>query len=584
MFLPIGLQYGGTAGSILNQSRATNSSGQRVGLQVQAGRTLALVGGDVRLDGGRLDALGGRVEVGGVAGTGTVGLSVNDNNLGLSFGNGVARADVSLTNSSRVNVRSGGGGSIAINARNIEVLGKSRVFSEIGPDLGSVGAQAGDITLNATQSTIIEQSIIQNDVNRGAIGSAGNINITALSLSLRDQSLVSTSTAGQGDAGNLSLQVDGSVSKAGGSAIVSGVFLLSRGNGGNIDIQARSLSLTDGSEVLAWTFGAGNTGNIQVKASEFINLSGVSPTRIDPAPDVGVTSGFSSGLFTSTEQGASGEGGNIQVTTNALGLSDGAVLSARTVNAFRGGDIFVDANTLNLTGGGQILTTAYSSGRAGNITVNAADSITLAGSDPTYSERLEQFGRLVVDNDGPASAMSARSEGALAAGSLSVTTGQLRVQDGALVTVSGEELANAGNLQVAARNLRLDNFAALTAESVSGSGGNIALFVGDLLLLRRNSRISNTAGNAQIGGNGGNLSINTKAIAAVPSENSDISTNAFTGTGGNIQIKAEAGIFGTEFRYQLTPLSDIVASGTIELNTLTVDPSFTLTDLPTGAR
>lgn len=45
--VPIGLQYGrgmgsslgmgGTAGSILNQSRATNSTGQVVGLQVQQG-------------------------------------------------------------------------------------------------------------------------------------------------------------------------------------------------------------------------------------------------------------------------------------------------------------------------------------------------------------------------------------------------------------------------------------------------------------------------------------------------------------------------------------------------------------------
>ena len=52
MSVPIGLQYGGTAGSIINQSQATNSSGQRVGLQVQPGETLTLLGGDLRLDGG----------------------------------------------------------------------------------------------------------------------------------------------------------------------------------------------------------------------------------------------------------------------------------------------------------------------------------------------------------------------------------------------------------------------------------------------------------------------------------------------------------------------------------------------------
>ncbi len=74
--VPIGLQFGGTAGSIINQSQATDSSGNSVGLQVLPGKTLALVGGEVRVDGGNLQAPGGRVELGGVAGSGTIGLQL----------------------------------------------------------------------------------------------------------------------------------------------------------------------------------------------------------------------------------------------------------------------------------------------------------------------------------------------------------------------------------------------------------------------------------------------------------------------------------------------------------------------------
>lgn len=62
------------------------------------GYTLALMGGDVRLDGGFLFAPGGRVDLGGVAGAGTVGLQVDGNNLSLSYPASVQRADVSLTN------------------------------------------------------------------------------------------------------------------------------------------------------------------------------------------------------------------------------------------------------------------------------------------------------------------------------------------------------------------------------------------------------------------------------------------------------------------------------------------------------
>ena len=64
--VPIGLQFGGNAGSIRNLSQATNSSSEVVGLQVPEGKTLALVGGDVRLDGGFLTAVGGHVELGGL--------------------------------------------------------------------------------------------------------------------------------------------------------------------------------------------------------------------------------------------------------------------------------------------------------------------------------------------------------------------------------------------------------------------------------------------------------------------------------------------------------------------------------------
>ena len=129
--VPIGLQFGGTAGSIVNQSRATNSNGQVVGLQVQPRATLALVGGNVLLDSGNLQALGGRVELGGVAGAGTVELNANSNNQGFIFPDELARADVSLTNGALVDVRAGGGGSIAINAQNLSLAGESRLWAGI---------------------------------------------------------------------------------------------------------------------------------------------------------------------------------------------------------------------------------------------------------------------------------------------------------------------------------------------------------------------------------------------------------------------------------------------------------------------
>ena len=82
-------------------------------LQVLPGASLMLVGGDVRQDGGLLQAPGGRIELAGVAGVGNVTLNTNGNTLSLNLPDGVARADVSLTNRAIVNVAATGGGSIA---------------------------------------------------------------------------------------------------------------------------------------------------------------------------------------------------------------------------------------------------------------------------------------------------------------------------------------------------------------------------------------------------------------------------------------------------------------------------------------
>lgn len=76
-------------GAITNQSLT--------GLKVPDGRSLLLVGGDVKLEGGQLQTPSGRVELGGLAAAGTIGLNLDGEKLRLSFPDGVARADVSLT-------------------------------------------------------------------------------------------------------------------------------------------------------------------------------------------------------------------------------------------------------------------------------------------------------------------------------------------------------------------------------------------------------------------------------------------------------------------------------------------------------
>jgi filamentous hemagglutinin family protein len=676
--IPIGLQYGGNPGSIqVHRSR----------LRVPNGETLALVGGLVNLDGAGVEALGGRVELAAVGGSGIVGLSVNNNDLRLSVPDTLLRADVSLTNRVFVDVTAAGGGTIAVNSRNLALLGGSSLLAGIGRGLGSPDSKAGDIEINATGEINVEgTSEIASDVLEGGVGQGGNVDITAGSLFVANGAQLSANTRGQGDAGSVTIRAtdtvsfdgvgsDGFFSGAfsdvksravgnGGSinittgslfitngaqlvvstsgqgnagkvtitaqdtvaldAIPSGVFsrvnVGAKGRGGDIDIVTRSLRVTSGAQLVATTSGLGNAGNVMIQATDTVSFDG--EDRF----------GFPSGIFSRVNPRGEGKGGDIDITTGSLRVTHGALLTTATrgqgdagnlrinardfvsfdgvdSNGFpsaalstvspgsvgKGGDIDITTRSLSLSNGSQLSASTSGQGNAGNIFVSVADSVSLSNSSistAVNADAVGQGGNIHIQSQvlslAEGSILTALSRGQGNAGNVEIDVADAIRLDNSQITVNKQGTqGNAGTLNVSARSILLDNQGKLTAVTESGNGGDIALQVQDLLLLRRGSTISTTAGTARAGGNGGNMTIDADLIVAVPKENSDITANAFEGRGGNISITTQ-GIFGLEFRENLTPLSDITASselgidGVVEINTPGVDPSRGLAQLPTN--
>lgn len=142
--VPIGLQLGPNPQPIINSSRAAVGE-ETVGLAVGGGQTLALVGGDVSLTGGILQAPGGRVELGSLRGSGTASLNADGS---VSLTEGVARGNVSLSDGAEVNVRGAGEGSITVNSENLELVEGSTLKAGVASGLGSPGTRAGDIIVN----------------------------------------------------------------------------------------------------------------------------------------------------------------------------------------------------------------------------------------------------------------------------------------------------------------------------------------------------------------------------------------------------------------------------------------------------
>lgn len=585
--LPVGLQYGSNAGSLQVQGSQ---------LEVRPDRTLALVGGNVSIDGGQIRTPGGRVELGGLLGEGTVGLSVNN---GLSFPQETPRGNVLLTNSAKVDVRAGGGGNIAIHAQNLDMLAESRLLAGIASGLGSPDAVAGNIQMNATGAIALDRSSANSSVGKNAVGQGGNIDVTTGSLALTNGAQLSSITFGKGDGGSITIKARNTVSFDGetiiyrngvGYRFVSGASSLvaegSEGNSGSIDITTGSLFLTNNADLFANTFGEGNAGSINIRATDTVSFD-------------------QSIAYSEVGENAIGNGGKIDITTGSLFLTNGSQISSSTVGkgdagsvtltardriSFdgkrsgeggnsgvftlvgeggegNGGSIDIITGSLSVTNGAILAASTFGEGNAGIVTITARDTVSFDGArgGESITGVISTVGQEVVGNGG----------------SIDITTGLLSVANGAELTSTSEGNGAAGNINLRADSIRLDNEAEISADTVGGQG-NIQIR-SPLLILRRNSNITTNARGTNIPG--GNITLNTDILAAL--ENSDISANSQDFRGGNITINAQ-GIFGTQFREAPTPASDITAtgansslSGTVQINTPDVDRSRGLVHAPT---
>jgi filamentous hemagglutinin family protein len=481
----------------------------------------------------------------------------------------------------------GNAGSLSINTGRLLILdGAQASVSTVGPGkAGSLNVVADSVELTGTSqqsrnpNDVVGRSLLTTAVGENSTGSGGDITVQTDLLTISDGAALTASTSGQGNAGNIKVPQANLVSVFDNGLISTAVNAQAQGLGGNIDINTNTLSVNQGGQITASTLGNGIAGRVMINARDAVSLDGVG------------TNGFSSGVFTSTGSQANGSGGAIAFQTNSFSLANGAVVNAQTSNSQKGGDVTIEANTFDIKNGGQVITTTRSSGNAGDITLKVAEGIIISGSDRTFADRIAQFGDDIVTNIGADSGLFANTSPNSTAqgGNLTINTPSLQVQDNAKISVSSPQ-GQAGNLNITARTILL-NQGSLTAETAitrTTEGANIRLQDVSLLLLQNNSRIS-----AQANGNatGGNITIDAnKGFVIAPfGEDSDIIASASRGRGGNITINTQ-GLFGF-FEGRAIPgngTNDIDASsefnnpGTVDINTLDIDPRRGLLELPTS--
>jgi filamentous hemagglutinin family protein len=545
------------AQAIVHQSTANNG----IGLQVPAGQNLLLVGGDVRLEGGQIVSPGSQVELGALAGQGIVELSGTIGDWQLNFPAGVVRADVFLTNSALIDVRAGSGGSIAVTARNLTLSEGSRLRSGINDGLGFVGAQAGDIQLNATEAiNLVDVSQIRNDVILGGIGNAGNINVTARSVVATGGSALISIMEGQGNAGSININARDTVSLDGfRSAAVNFVQSTGIGNVGDINITTGSLFLTNSAQLISFTAGQGNAGSININARDTVSLDGyssavfnnVDPTGIGKGGDINITAGSLSftrgaGLISYTE--GQGDAGNVNINVrdtvsldgfSSDGFSSSVVNIVNLTGIGNAGDINITADSLSLTRGASLYSYTAGQGNAGSVNINVRDRVSLDGENPIGAVSSSIFTQVYPEAVGQG-------------GAVNITTSLLSLTNGGAVnTTNIGGIGNSGRVAIQAHDsVRIsgtsptltDNRSGVftsAADGAVGDGGNVTITTGSLFVSDQGRIITDITAGAQ--GKAGDIQI--QASASVLFDGGDaISTlsEGGVGRGGDIVIEARS--------------------------------------------
>jgi filamentous hemagglutinin family protein len=554
MNVPVGLQMGNNPGAISIQGSGHTLMAQHPtlapyiqtrlhgGLAVPFGQTLALIGGKIEFNGGIVTAPGGRVELGSVA-EGTVRFVSTPQGLNFNYANVVGFGDVYLKAGSLVDVSGLNAGSIQVQGRQVSLTDGSVLWVQNRglQSAGSILVDASEgLTVKGTTLDFRVASSIWNETV--APGAGGNIQLSSVQIQIADGASIEAKTYSAAPSGAIvltskNLTVQGYIPQAPDIFSILGSLTFGQGSAGNLTISTQQMTVQTGGYIGSTTLGLGHGGNVSIQA-DAITVDGTTPTLIP------------SGIFATT-LGRSADSGTLNINTRTLSLSNS----------------------------GFVTTSSITVGSAGNLVVNASEWIDIDGrhTPGVYPSAISSN----IANPTPAYAqafgLTETPRGS--AGSVTVNTPRLRIWDNGLISTGNDTLGDAGTVSITADSILLDRGAQIVAYTLTGEGGNVDIQAQNLIL-RHGSSISATASEL---GNGGNITINAGVIAAF--ENSDIIANAVQGRGGNIQITTQ-GIFGLKFRPQLTPDSDITASsqfglnGIVRVNTIGVDPSAGLVELP----
>ncbi len=338
----------------------------------------------------------------------------------------------------------GRGGDVVLNVGNLSLMGSG---AQINSQAFNAG-RAGDITMNVGTLTltggarITSSSAVTPNQIGPTTGRGGDVSVTATgSVSLAGGSALLSQAQSIGDAGQIvittpALTVDNGIITTSTS---------SSGNAGSITANVGTLTLTNAAEISSSSTGTatGNAGSITIQG------------LASPADTVTLTN---SSLLTSAQ--GNGQGGSITVSATDVSLS-GATVSATAAGIGNAGSVtFSDAATLTSTSSS--LTTEANAGAGGAIALTASNALQLTNS--TLSATVT----------GGTDASRARADLTLTAPTISLIGGKLTAETKGAAN-AGAITFNANSLQASQGTDRVTISSSSTGATTTGSAGSITI-------------------------------------------------------------------------------------------------------------
>jgi len=401
----------------------------------------------------------------------------------------------------------GNGSSLNIEAGRIELSGYALINSSVSGagNGGEIYIKTGDFILNGISDFgnqidnlfLLAPTGIFSQVSPvfSTTGNSSNITVEANNIEMTNGAIIATATLGTGDSGDINITTDSLELSGTGSFLLlpdnpipSGIFTtvalsIASGNGGNIAIDTGSLTIFDGGQIRAGTFGSGESGNIVVKAED-ISVSDVS---------IFFGANVSSGIFASSGLGILT--GEFQQTTGD------------------GGNIDIETENLTLTGGGQIGTGTSSTGSSGNLTIEAQDVTIIGQSLNAPQQSLTAFG-----NTSGLFSSVIRSDSLGSGGDIVVNTTNLQIDPGGAIAANVFGVGSGGDIQINAEQINVsDSFVVsgirtgitTTVETTGvGDAGDIRILSNSLNLTNGGSIAASTLGN----GNAGDIELQASTL------------------------------------------------------------------------